>query len=159
MKSAGDARKTKSSCLTQALKFVSFEPLYHTRKELFQDKVSPACEGIEVRPEVQGEMEKAASELSVDFTKKVELKVLELAKAKADGCITKYPLDTNLNRIRSKSVRDACLLNEWPSFEAEAVRAHQGEAQAHGMNEMSLRSAVEGNRRRLQIRVMRDLNF
>lgn len=160
------ARDTMSSsaiqrdCQTFAYRTLQFKPLYHLPKDFFSVVVTEACYNIDSTAEFTTFVEALKSQFADASIKGMEAKVLELARARAKVCLAKYPVDTNLNRIKFKTERENCLLGHWEAIEKEAVMAFETDPVVIRLkiDTKAIVSQLEVNRRRHQLRVIKE-NF
>lgn len=85
-------------------------------------------------------------------------KILDLGYARANECLKQYPIDTTINKIKYRKQREACLMDEWPRLEAKVLEDAMKDplVKKFQMSPEVLRGKVETNRRRLQVRILKE---
>ena len=152
--------KIQKDCRKQALDSISFELKYQTRGDAFGALADTACNSITESSQYTKWLDDSKSDFAAKSVSGLEKTIVEIATAKAATCLTQFPVDTNLNRIKFKKEREACLVDAWPSIEASALKEFEKDpivVKFH-VDVEAVKSQLEGNRRRLQIRVIKE-NF
>lgn len=147
-------------CRSEALGQIDFPLSYQTKGAAFGSLADSACRGISDSGEYNQWLEDSKSEFADKSVDSLEMKIVELATVKARACLAQYPTDTSLNRIKFKKDREACLIGEWPAVEAQAIKAFESDpiVVKFGVNVDGVKTQLDVNRRRLQIRVIKE-NF
>jgi hypothetical protein len=150
-------KKVESDCKKQALQFISFNPLFHLREELFSDYIGQICQNISGSSEFKAWIDSSKGSLAGKVSTSLDQKIIDLAMIKAQACVKQYPLDTVVNKVRFQPERDACLLNEWPKIEATVLESASGDLSASKLqvSPEALKARLESSRRRLQLRIMK----
>jgi hypothetical protein len=123
---------------------------FHLLKDFASNEVKAVCNEVYQSEAFSKWVENRRREREENALVQLETKVLELAGDRAQHCLKLYPIDTSINRSRFKAERDACLINEWSAIEERAIRQL-------GIDP-SLKNKLDSNRRRMQLRVMKE-NF
>ncbi len=149
-----------NDCRKLALSKIDFPLKYELRSTVFDGLVANACRDIHLAPEYNTWLEESKSVFADKSVSGLEKRIVELANTKAKTCVVQYPIDTNLNRIKFKTEREACLLGEWPKIENTALKEFEQDPLVikFKVDVTAVRSQLEVNRRRLQLRVIKD-NF
>ncbi len=147
-------------CQALALVKIDFPLTYQLRAPVFGAFVESACRDIHLAPEYNSWLDESKSVFAEKSISGLEKRIVELATTKAKACLGQYPIDTNLNRIRFKKEREACLLGEWAPIEASAITEFSADPLVvkFKVDVTAVKSQLETNRRRLQLRVIKE-NF
>ena len=161
VKSVVDTDQILLNCRDEALKRMPYFPLFHTRKQLFGDYVEKnTCFNITAAEQFNKWLSDSKGEFLDKVGAGLEEKLLTAGVARAQECLGKFPVDNALNRIKYRKEREACLIDEWPKLESKVLEAALKDPLVikFQMPVESLRMKIEGNRRRLQIRIIKE-NF
>jgi len=145
-------------CKKTALDEIKFVAKYHLRNTIFSPLVDNACQNIYAAPEYNDWLEASKSVFAVKSVDGLEIRIMELASLKARECVGTYPMDTNLNRIKFKKDREACLVDAWPSFEEAGLKEFRIDplvVKFH-VDVEGVKSQLSTNRRRLQIKIIKE---
>jgi hypothetical protein len=155
-----NADNLKKDCQRIALAKIQFPLTYQLRSPVFGVFVENACTDIHLAPEYNKWLEESKSVFAEKSVSGLEKRIVELANIKAKGCLIQFPVDTNLNRIKFKKEREACLLGEWAPIEAAAITEFSADPLVikFKVDVSAVKSQLEINRRRLQLRVIKE-NF
>lgn len=150
----------KRDCEKMALARVEFELKYQVRRDAFAPLVEGACQEIHQAPEYNKWLEESKSVFAEKSVDGLEKRIVELAQARAKECLVQFPVDTNLNRIRHKKEREACLLGDWPEIEVKALKEFASDPLVvkFKIDVESVKGQLEANRRRLQLKIIKE-NF
>lgn len=153
-----NAANIQRDCEKHALSKVEFALRYHIRKEVFAGLISDSCRNISETSEYNKWLEDSQSVFAERSTDGLENRVLELARAQADSCLGQYPVDTNLNRIKFKKEREACLVDSWTAIEAKALKEFQADPMVmrFKIDVTAVKTKLETNRRRLQLKIIKE---
>lgn len=154
------SEKIQKDCRKQALDLINFELKYQTRGDAFGALADSSCSSITESSQYNTWLDDSKSEFASKSVSGLEKSIVEFATVKAASCLTQYPIDTNLNRIKFKKDREACLVDAWPAIEANALKEFEKDpivVKFH-VDVEAVKSQLEANRRRLQIRVFKE-NF
>lgn len=152
--------KITKDCRKEALGKISFELRYQTRGDAFGALADSACKSVTESSQYNSWLENSKSVFASKSVEGLEKTVVELANVKAKACLVQFPVDTNLNRIKFKKEREACLVDAWPSIEASALKQFESDpivVKFH-IDVEAVKTQLDGNRRRLQLRVIKE-NF
>jgi hypothetical protein len=159
IKSIMNSADIKKDCTEEALRQIPLKTLYHLKKELFREYVSEtSCFDVTASLQFNNWLNHSKEGLLGGILEGVEKKLLIQAQAIAQDCLKKYPKDTALDRIRWKAQREGCLVDEWPRLENEVVETAVNDPVVTKLkvSKELLRSHIEKNRRRLQLRIIKD---
>lgn len=151
--------KIQNDCEKLATSKVEFELRYQVRREVFKTLIANACHNISEASEYTKWLEESQSVFAERSSDGVENRVLVLGKEQANKCLAQYPVDTNLNRIKFKKEREACLVDAWPSLEAKALKEFESDPLVvkFKINVDEVKGKLEANRRRLQLKIIKEL--
>lgn len=145
-------------CKKEASKLLPFLPLYHLKAELFSDLFQTSvCRNISSSEEFNQWLNSSKEEFNVKIFNGIEDKVTELGEGEAKNCLKKYPIDSAISKLRFRKVREACLVDKWPSFEEEVLRQAAADPVVvkFQIPQEKLRERLTSSRRRLQLRVIK----
>ena len=121
----------------------------------------PATLPLKVLPPVPTPAPIAAMPLPAGLTEKVYATViadLEIrADAKAKSCLSEFPMDTMLSKVKFKLQREACLTDAWSELEAQAIKKAKSDpaVKKAGVSSEGISSRLAADRRRLQLKLMK----
>lgn len=150
--------KITRDCRKEALDKVSFELRYKTRGEAFGALADQACGGVTDSPQYKKWLEDSKSDFEQKSVSGLERSILEIAVTTANKCLAQYPTDTNVNRLKFKKDRDACLIDAWPGIEAEALKKYESDpiVKKFNIDLTAAKTQLDLSRRRLQLRVIKE---
>ena len=155
-----NANNLNKDCQKLALSKVSFSLSYQLRSIAFGGLVQESCKDVQLAPEYNSWLEESKSVFASKSVSGLEKRIVELATAQAKTCVSQYPIDSSLNRVKFKKERDACLLGEWPKLEEVALKEFASDPLVvkFQVDLNAVKTELETNRRRLQLRVIKE-NF
>lgn len=145
-------------CRKKSMTEIMFVNKYHLKQTLFSGLVESACENIHSAGEYNSWLESSKSVFAEKSVEGLENRILEFASVKAKECVVTYPMDTNLNRIKFKKEREACLIDAWPGFEEAGLKEFKTDplvVKFH-VDVEGVKSQLSTNRRRLQIKIIKE---
>lgn len=150
----------KKDCQKIAMSKISFQVLYDLKGAAFAGYIETACRDIPKSTEFNSWLDQSKSLFKDKMFSGLENRISDLAKERAKECVMKFPLDTNVNRLKYKVEREGCLVNEWPNLEARALTEFQADPLVIKFNiDLStVKSQLDLNRRRRQLIVIKE-NF
>jgi hypothetical protein len=76
----------------------------------------------------------------------------------AKACVKEFPVDSAVNKIRFRKEREACLMNKWSDLENSTLSEVLNDPLVikFQVSSVELKSKLELNRRRLQLRLMKE---
>jgi hypothetical protein len=155
-----DTKKIQTDCTREAYARMDFSPIFHLKKDLFAEMVeTQICSGIESSREFNGYLEQQKTTLVQKSQENLEAKLNEMGRARAGQCVKQYPVDTNLNRVKFKKEREACLVDHWPKLEAELLKNFSNDplTKKFNISEEGVKERLNFNRRRIQLKIFKDL--
>jgi hypothetical protein len=155
-----NSNNMNNDCQKLALTKITFPLAYDLKAPIFGGMIETACKDIHLAPEYNTWLEESKSVFADKSVDGLEKRILELATTKAKACVAKYPIDTNLNRIKFKKEREVCLLGDWASVEASAIKEFEVDPLVlkFKVDINAVKAQLETNRRRLQLKVIKE-NF
>ncbi len=159
VKNVVDTNQIMADCKQAGYKLVKFDPLYHLKSGLFSDYLEKnSCLNIAATPEFSNWLDSSKGQFNEKVTNGLEQKITEAAEARAQECLKQYPIDTVVNKVRFRKVREACLLDEWPKMENQVLANAIKDPLVikFQMSPDILRMKLEANRRRLQLRIIKE---
>lgn len=159
VKNVIDESQILSDCKVQGLKLITFKPLYALKKDLFGNYLdTKSCVKINESSEYQQWLNSSKDTFNDKVAAGLDDKILDLGYARANECLKQYPIDTTINKIRYRKQREACLIDEWPKLEAKVLEDAMKDplVKKFQMSPEVLRGKVETNRRRLQVRILKE---
>jgi hypothetical protein len=147
-------------CQRLALSKITFALRFGLKGESFGAFAESACKDVPTSDEYSHWLEQSKNVFREKSLVSLETRILDLANVKAKSCLVQFPVDSNLNRIKFKKEREACLINDWGQIENDALKEFEKDPMVikFKLDIQSMRSQLDTNRRRLQLRVMKD-NF
>ena len=154
-----DSKKIADACRSVALARIDFLPVYHLKKDLFSELVSNSiCINMESTPEYSNYLESSKTTLIKKSQDSMETRLTELAQKRATACVKQFPVDTNLNRVKFKKDRDACLVDLWPAMEAEVLKGFSDQpiAKKFNLTDEPIIQRFNLNRRKIQLKILKE---
>ncbi len=147
-------------CQSQALKLISLQVRYDLKRNVFAHYVRAMCLNISETREFIQWLDQSKAAFSEKSQKSAEAKLLALASERAAQCLAQFPVDTNLNRSKFKTQREACLQDTWPAMEESVMKELLSDPLVIKLNIdlKNIRANLISNRRKLQLKVIKE-NF
>lgn len=147
-------------CRKEALARMAVELRYHTKMKAFGPFSELICEGVTESPSYKTWLDESKAEFAEKSVSALEKSVVELAQEVAASCLVKFPADTNVNRLKFKKERDACLVDAWADVESRALKKYESDpiVMKFNIDLTAAKSQLDVSRRRLQLRVIKE-NF
>ncbi len=148
----------QNDCQNQALKLISFQVRYDLKRNLFDNYIRAMCLNISETREFIQWLDQSKVGFSEKSEKSAEARLLTLASERAAQCLVQFPVDTNLNRTKFKTQREACLLETWPTMEESVMKELLADPLVIKLNIdlKNIRASLISNRRRLQLKVIKE---
>lgn len=155
-----NSENMEKDCQSLALSKIEFSLAYDLKAPVFGVFAESACKDIHLAPEYNTWLEESKTVFAEKSVTGLEKRIVELATTKAIVCLVKFPVNTNVNRIRYKTQREACLIGDWTLIEASALKEFSEDPLVikFKVDVSQVKSQLEVNRRRLQLRVIKE-NF
>lgn len=153
-----NSESTQVECERQAMNYVPKEPRFNLKNEVYKGFAQSVCQNITGSTEYSNWLESSRSDFQSKAYENLESKVLIIATYRAKECIKKYPIDTNLNRVRYKKEREFCLLGDWYLYEESALKEFKNDplVQKFNIDSMPMQGRLEESRRRLQLKMIKE---
>lgn len=154
-----DSAKFNSDCKKAAVRQIDFNPLFNLKFDLFGEFVEKnVCVNITSSPEYNNWLENSKEVFQEKISKGLEEKIWDIAVAKADSCIQRFPMNNMVNKLRYKIQREACLTDEWPALENKVIAEAMQDPMVirFRMSADEIRSKLLTMRRRLQLRLIKE---
>ena len=161
VKNIVDSTQITSDCKREAYNLIPLTIIYNLKKDLFGKYVEEnSCRSILESPEFNNWVNGSKDNLSNSVMDGLETKMLEMGTAKAQQCLRTYPIDSALNKIKFKKQREDCLMNDWVNLEGKLLEETLKDPVVlkFKISPDVIKQRIELNRRRLQLRVIKD-NF
>lgn len=149
--------KFLAACKEKGLSFIDNSYRYHKHSLIYSGRLEEICSEVETSSayrewlgtQVSFVEEKVYSDLTVSIEKKAE--------KQAEKCLVDFPVDTSLNRVRYKSQRESCLIDDWIKMEEAAIDETKKDPMVSAVNLSyeNIRMRLEAQRRRLQLKVIK----
>lgn len=159
VKNVIDEEQILQDCKQAGYKLITFQPLYSTKKDLFGNYLeTKSCVRINESSEYTQWLNSSKESFNDKVAAGIDNKILELGFARANECLKQYPIDSTINKIRFRKQREACLIDEWPKIETKVLEDALKDplVKKFQMSPEVLRGKVELNRRRLQVRILKE---
>jgi len=146
------------ACKVRAMQSIPHEPAYHQRSKVYAGFATDVCRDVTVSPEYTQWLEDSKGQFMDKAYTNLEAKVLAFAKYQVKECLEQYPMDTNLNRIRYKKVRESCVMDKWSMYEKSALDEFMSDPLVvkFQIDRAYMSGMLELNRRRVQLKVMKE---
>jgi len=117
-----------------------------------------ACQGVSETKEFSVWLNNSKDVFNDKVSTGLESKITEAGFARADACLKDFPMDSAINKIRYRKQREACLIDEWPKLEEKILTEAMADPLVikFQMSKESLKEKLEANRRRLQVRIIKE---
>lgn len=150
----------EKDCHKVALGKITFQLLYDLKGAAFGKYIESACQDIPKSSEFTTWLDQSKSVFKDKMMAGLENRISELAKERAKECVIKFPLDTNVNRLKYKVDREACLVSEWPNLESRALTEFQTDPLVikFKIDLSTVKTQLDLSRRRKQLIVIKE-NF
>jgi len=146
------------ACKVRAMQSIPHEPAYHQRSKVYAGFATDVCRDVTVSPQYTQWLEDSKGQFMDEAYNNLESKVLAFAKYQVKECLEQYPMDTNLNRIRYKKVRESCVMDKWSMYEKSALDEFMSDPLVvkFQIDRAYMSGMLELNRRRIQLKVMKE---
>ena len=146
-----------SDCQKQAFTMINSEQRYHLTPNVYAAAIKSICASVESSNAYQAWLQTQSAGLEDKVYSQVLIDAEVRGEKQASACLKTYPVDTQINRMRYKTQRDNCLIDNWYALEAEAIKIAKQDPLVQRVNlsfdSINTRLAVE--RRRLQLKIMK----
>lgn len=147
-----------ADCQKKALTFISSENRYNQTPAIYIPALKSICATIDSSPAFTEWIKSQSAGLEDKVYAQLLIDVEARGEKQAISCVKQYPVDTQLNRMRFKKLRDGCLVDNWFALEAEAIKVAKQDPLVQRVNlsfdNINTRIAME--RRRLQLKLMKN---
>lgn len=182
-----DTSWQSQGCFEKSLSLVKEELRFHNTKEELKVALVENCEKInlQVRKDPSSAPERVVSTLPATlpmttlpaatmkaapakpgplpagFEEKIYLGILSDLEKRADqktlSCLSEFPMDSMLKKIRFKTEREACLTESWSELETAAIEKAKidPEVKKAGLTFERITSRLGSERRRLQLKLIK----
>ena len=159
VKNVVDNQQILSDCKKSAYELIKLKPLFHLPKTLFSDYLEKnSCLNVSTSKEFSSWLEGSKGQFSEKISSGLDEKMLASGTSQAKACVKQFPVDSAVNKIRFRKEREACLLNKWPEMESQVLTEVLSDPLVvkFQVSSVELKSKLELNRRRLQLRLMKE---
>jgi len=159
VKNVVDNQQIMSDCKKRAYELIKLKPLFHLPKTLFSDYLEKnTCLNISTSKEFTSWLEGSKGQFSEKITSGLDEKMLIAGTNQAKACVKEFPVDSAVNKIRFRKEREACLMNKWSDLENSTLSEVLNDPLVikFQVSSVELKSKLELNRRRLQLRLMKE---
>lgn len=146
-----------ADCTAKGLALVDSSLRYFAAPDFYKTSLKNECTEIEASEPYKAWIQTQGAGLEEKILEQVMLEIETKGDLKAQACLVDYPMDNQLNRIRFKRQREACLVDSWEALEAAALKsaAQDPLVQKVGLPMESIASKVVLDRRRLQLKLIK----
>ena len=146
-----------SDCQKQALKLIGPEQRYHLTPDIYIPSLKTICSLVESSDAYKSWLLTQGAGLEDKIFAQLLIDVEVRGETQAKSCLKSYPTDTQLNRMRYKTQRENCLIDNWYMLEAEAIKSAKEDplVQRVGLSFDSINTRIAIERRRIQLKVMK----
>jgi hypothetical protein len=155
-----DQDQINRDCQSFIVTKISFPMRYHVKSKFFQTIIkSNICNNIQSSSQFTKWLESLSSDIGVKAQTELENKILAIAREKAKACIKEFPNDTQLNRVKYKTQREACLIDSWARYEDEGAKQIEVDPLVikFKIDVATLKKSAIESRRRLQIKIIKEV--
>lgn len=159
VKSITNTSQVISDCKMMAYKMISFEALYHQKKDLFSDYVDKnVCQNITNDPLFTSWVENSRSAFKDKVAPGVDMKMEELAKSRAQKCAHDYPINNFLVKLVNKVRRVNCLEKDWNKLEYQVLSATANDpvVKKHQISVETIQNHLDEKRYQLQQQMIQE---
>ena len=149
--------KFNSDCQKQALTLLSTEHRYHQSPAIYSAPIKSICISVESSEAYKTWLQTQSAGLEDKVYAQVIIDIETRGETQAQACLKSYPVDTQLNRMRYKTQRDNCLVDNWFALEAEALKVAKQDPLVQRVNLSfdSINTRIAMDRRRIQLKIMK----
>ena len=146
-----------ADCAVKAQSFIDSSFRYHEAPDFYKTALKNLCEGVETSEPYRAWIQTQGAGLEEKVFAQVIFEIETKADLKAQSCLSDFPMDNQLNRLRYKRQRESCLVNSWEDLEAAALKVAAADplVQKVGLSMDSIASKVALERRRLQLKLIK----
>lgn len=146
-----------SDCQKQALTLISAEQRYYLTPDIYLPSIKVTCSLVESSETYKTWLTTQSAGLEDKVFAKILIDVEARGEIQAKSCLKSYPIDTQLNRMRFKTQRENCLIDNWYTLEAEAIKSAKEDplVQRVGLSFDFINTRIAIERRRIQLKVMK----
>jgi hypothetical protein len=146
-----------SDCQKQALTLISSKHRYYLTPDLYAPSLKSICVSVESSEAYKTWLQTQGAGLEDKIFTQLLIDVEARGEKQAQSCLKSYPVDTQLNRVKYKTQRENCLIDNWFALEAEALKTAKEDplVKRVGLSFDSINTRIAMERRRLQLRVMK----
>jgi hypothetical protein len=146
-----------SECQAKALTMLSSRNRYHQTPSIYLASFKSICRNVESSESYKAWLQTQGAGLEEKVFSQIMIEVEAKGEKQAQSCLVTYPVNTQLNRMRYKTQRENCLIDNWYAIEAEAVKTAQEDPLVKKVN-LSLenvKTKVAMERRKLQLKIIK----
>jgi hypothetical protein len=146
-----------ADCQKQALTFLSPANRYHQSPAIYLPSLKSICSKIDSSPAYAAWIQTQSAGLEEKVFTQLMIDIEARADQQALSCVEEYPVDTQLNRMRFKKLRDNCLMENWSSLEAAAISNAKKDPLVQRVNLSfdNINIRISTDRRRLQLKIIK----
>ncbi|MBA2405773.1 MAG: hypothetical protein H0V66_13440, partial [Bdellovibrionales bacterium] len=111
-----------ADCQKKAMTLITSDFRYHQTPALYSPSLQIICTSVESSEAFKGWILTQSAGLEEKILALVLLDIEVRGEKQALECLEEYPMDTQLNRMRFKKQREICLVDNWFSLEADAIK-------------------------------------
>lgn len=151
----------QTDCRAEALRLISFEPLYHVKGKIFSDLASSTiCAGITTSSEYKKWLSESETVFKDMVINDLEKMLYTAGSSRARECLEKFPITNSVSKIKYRTQRDACLTEKWSDVENQVLNELKSNAyvEKFKFNLEDFRGELSKNSRRTQLKLIKE-NF
>jgi hypothetical protein len=146
-----------AACTEKAMSLVDSTLRYSAAPEVYKTALKTECTAIEASASYRAWIQTQGAGLEEKILAQVLMEIEAKGDQKAQSCLSEFPMDNQLNRIRFKRQRESCLVDAWEVIEAAAIKlaAQDPLVEQVGLPMENISSKAALERRRLQLKLIK----
>ena len=159
VKNVSDNNQITSDCKRAVYSLIDHPGYFNLKKDLFSDFAEQrVCVGLQETSQFKDWLSSSEVFLTEKIVNELEEKLLVRGQARATACLRQYPMNSALNKIRYKKQREDCFMNGWTFMEEQILKEAVEDPIVikFKIPQETLRGKIELNRRRIQVKIMKE---
>lgn len=142
-------------CSLQARSYILSSFRYALAPEFYTASLKKMCLEIEASSQFESWLKSQGRGLEEKLLGQILIQLEASHEIKAKACLSEFPMDTILNRLKHKIPRENCLYDAWPQLEAEALDSVKKDPLVMKIQlpMENLKERLKEEKRRLQLKI------
>ena len=147
----------KANCTQQSAVFLSSGESLKLKPEIFMNQINKICADIPSSSSYQDWLKSQRPQILENLINKILSQIESQGEVAVKSCLSSFPGSSNLDRLRFKEDREACLSKKWTEMENSIVSSATREKDARSMNIESreLLDGISTGSKRIKIRMIK----